>query len=87
MPAPEPVAFKQAPPPEPTPIRPLLSEPPKATIHTETAHHDEAAAVIRYESSAPADTRIQVTYENNAIGDDQDSKADKSDSVPDSRQL
>ena len=85
MPEPEPVASRPAP--EPTPIRPLLAEPPKATIHTAIAHQDEAAAVIRYESSEPADTRIQVTYENNAIGDDQESKADKSDSVPDSRQL
>ena len=66
-------------------IRPLLSEPPKATIHTESAEPD-AAAVIKYESSTPADTRIQVTYENNAVGDDQESVADKSDTVPDSRQ-
>lgn len=86
-PPPVPKPVPPPPPPPAPPIRPLLSAPPKATIHTEAVAHDEAAAVIRYESSAPADTRIQVTYENNAVGDDQESKADKSDSVPDSRQL
>ena len=65
------------------PIRPLLSEPPKAAIHTEAVAHDDVAPVIKYESSAPADTRIQVTYENNAVGDNQESVADKSDARPD----
>ena len=66
-----------------TTIRPLLSEPPKATIHTE-AVHDDLSPVITYESSASVhDTGIKVTYENNAVGDDQESTADKSDSIPD----
>ncbi len=65
--------------------RPLLSEPPKATIRTQEADHD-LAPVIKYESAAPVDTGITVTYENNAIGDNQESVADKSDTVPDSLQ-
>ncbi|MGI9124280.1 MAG: hypothetical protein ACR2JM_05950, partial [Mycobacterium sp.] len=79
-PAPKPVT-PPPPPPRPAP----LVETPKATIHEEV-HHD-VAPVIRYESSAPAETTIQVTYENNAVGDDQESRADKSDTVPDSKQL
>jgi hypothetical protein len=38
--------------------------------------------VIRYETHTPAETTIQVTYENNAV-DGVVSRADKSDSVPD----
>jgi len=85
--APVPPVPKPDPAPETVAIRPLLSEPPKATIHTESAAHDDTATVIKYESSAPAATSIQVTYENNAVGDNQESRADKSDTVPDSRQL
>ena len=90
-PAPKPPApvTKVTPPPAPKPVtpppapRPLLSEPPKATIHTETTDHD-VTTVVRYEeSSASAETSARVTYENNALGDDQESVADKSDSVPD----
>jgi outer membrane biosynthesis protein TonB len=90
-PAPRPPApvTKVTPPPAPKPVtpppapRPLLSEPPKATIHTETTDHD-VTTVVRYEeSSASAETSARVTYENNALGDDQESVADKSDSVPD----
>ena len=83
-PPPPPAAPRPVSAPEPTQaIRPLLSEPPKATIHTEAGQHHDVAPVIKYESSAPADTRIQVTYENNAVGDDQESVADKSDAHPD----
>ncbi|MGI9163811.1 MAG: LGFP repeat-containing protein [Mycobacterium sp.] len=88
-PAPKPVKPPPPPPtaksvPEPArPIRPLLSEPPKAAIHSEATPHHDLAPVIKYESSAPADTRIQVTYENNALGDNQESVADKSDARPD----
>ena len=91
-PAPRPPAPPAPPAPKPVPvadtvaIRPLLSEPPKATIHTGSVEQ-EVSAVIKYESSTPADTRIQVTYENNAVGDNQESVADKSDTVPDSREL
>lgn len=81
-PPPVPPAPRPAPAPEAVAVRPLLSEPPKATIHTESAAEDETATVIRYESSTPADTRIQVTYENNAVGHDQESRADKSDAHP-----
>ncbi len=86
-PAPKPVTPLEtpvtAPPPTPAPtLRPLLSEPPKATIRMEEADVD-LAPVIKYESSEPAETTIQVTYENNAIGNDQESVADKSDSRPD----
>ena len=80
-PAPKPVTPPPPPPPAPTP-RPLLSEPPKATIRVEQADLD-LAPVIKYESTVPTESTIQVTYENNALGDDQESVADKSDSVPD----
>ena len=87
-PAPAPVT-KVTPPPAPKPVtpppapRPLLSEPPKATIRTETTD-DDVTTVVRYEeSSTAAETSARVTYENNALGDDQESVADKSDSVPD----
>jgi len=74
-PAPKPVT----PPPAP---RPLMSEPPKATIRTEATDHD-LSTVVRYEESPAATEAVQVTYENNAVGDHQASVADKSDSVPD----
>ena len=76
-PAPKPVT----PPPPPPAPRPLMTEPPKATIHTASVEHD-VAPVIKYASSAPADTTIQVTYENNAV-DGEASRADKSDLTPD----
>ena len=43
----------------------------------------DLAPVIKYESTVPTESTIQVTYENNAIGDDQESVADKSDLRPD----
>jgi len=61
---------------------PLLSEPPKATIRTETS--EDVTTVVRYEDSAAAtETTARVTYENNALGDDQESVADKSDTISD----
>ena len=53
----------------------------KAEIR-EAVHH-EPETVIRYESHTPAETGIKVTYENNAVGDHQESRADKSDLTPD----
>ena len=38
--------------------------------------------MIRYEGHTPAETTIQVTYENNAV-DGKESRADKSDLTPD----
>jgi len=79
---------KVTPPPAPKPVtpppapRPLLSEPPKATIRTEASDHD-LSTVVRYEESSAATEAVQVTYENNAVGDQHSSVADKSDSVPD----
>ena len=73
------------PPPPPAPPVPPVAPAPKAVVHTEA--DPDVAPVIRYESTTPAETTIRVTYENNAIGDDQKSVADKSDSVPDSQQL
>jgi hypothetical protein len=88
-PAPRPApVVKAPPPPAPKPVtpppapRPLLSEPPKATIHTEATDHD-LSTVVRYEESSAATEAVQVTYENNAVGDQHSSVADKSDSVPD----
>lgn len=56
-------------------------EAPKATIREAHIEH-ETTPVIRYESTAPAETTIQVTYENNAV-DGVESRADKSDLTPD----
>ena len=89
-PAPRPAPVVKAPPPPPAPKpvtpppapRPLLSEPPKATIRTEASDHD-LSTVVRYEESSAATEAVQVTYENNAVGDQHSSVADKSDSVPD----
>jgi hypothetical protein len=53
----------------------------KAEIHEAKVEH-EVTPVIRYETHTPAETTIQVTYENNAV-DGVVSRADKSDSVPD----
>ena len=82
--APQPPAARPVPPPAPPapPVRPLLSEPPKATIHTEATESD-VSPVIKYASHSPAETTIKITYENNAVGDNQESVADKSDSVTD----
>ena len=57
-------------------------EAPKATIREAHVEH-ETTPVIRYESHNPAEATIQVTYENNAVGDNQESRADKSDLTPD----
>lgn len=54
----------------------------KATIR-EAVHHEDVSPVIRYETHTPDETSIQVTYENNAVGDAQESRADKSDLTPD----
>lgn len=39
--------------------------------------------MIRYESHNPAEATIQVTYENNAVGNLEESHAEKSDLTPD----
>jgi hypothetical protein len=66
----------------PAPV-PLLSEPPKATIRTASTDRDLSAVVTYEGSAAAAETAVQVTYENNAVGHNQADVADKSDSVPD----
>lgn len=86
-PAPAKVAPAKAAPlaavPQPPAPRPLLSEPPKATVRTESTDRD-LSTVIKYEQSATAtETTVRVTYENNAVGDNQASVADKSDSIRD----
>jgi hypothetical protein len=63
-------------------IAAATSELPKATIRSEATVTD-LAPVIKYETQAPAATTTQVTYRNNAVGTDQESVADKSDSTPD----
>jgi hypothetical protein len=55
----------------------------KATIREAVHHDDDVAPVIKYETHTPAETSIRVTYENNAVGDHQESRADKSDLTPD----
>ena len=80
---------KTPPPPRPAPVAapppPAPAPAPRTVVHTETGK--DVTAVIRYASQTPAETTVRVTYENNAIGDDEKSVADKSDSIPDSRQL
>lgn len=61
-----------------------MAEPPTVAIHTASAG-DDAAPVIKYASSAPADTTIRVVYQNNAV-DGEASRADKSDLTPDQLQ-
>ena len=56
-------------------------EAPRAAIHEAHIEH-ETSPVIRYETHTPAETSIQVTYENNAV-DGRESRADKSDLTPD----
>jgi len=81
-PAPAKVAPLAAVPQPPAP-RPLLSEPPKATVRTEATDRD-LSTVVKYEQSATAaETTVRVTYENNAVGNNQASVTDKSDSIPD----
>ena len=81
-PAPAKVAPLAAVPQPPAP-RPLMSEPPKATVRTEATDRD-LSTVVNYEQSATAaETTVRVTYENNAVGDNQASVADKSDSIRD----
>ena len=75
-----PVSKSAASPPAPAP---LLSEPPKATIRTASTDRDLSAVVTYEGSAAAAETAVQVTYENNAVGHNQADVADKSDSVPD----
>lgn len=64
---------------------PKLSEAPKLTVREDVSEHD-VSPVIRYATQTPVDTTIRVTYENNAVGEDQESTADKSDLTPDHRQ-
>ena len=59
-----------------------IVEAPRAAIHEAHIEH-ETTPVIRYETHTPTETTIQVTYENNALGDQQESRADKSDLTPD----
>lgn len=63
-------------------IAAATSELPKATIRSEAAEKD-LAPVITYETPVPTATTTQVTYRNNAVGTDQESVADKSDSTRD----
>ena len=78
-PAPKPVT----PPPAPRLVEKVREEirEVKAEIHEAKVEH-EVTPVIRYETQTPAETSIQVTYENNAV-DGVVSRADKSDTVPD----
>jgi hypothetical protein len=58
----------------------------KTEIHEargEAQIEHEVGPIVRYETDAPAGTTIEVTYENNALGDHQESRADKSDRTPD----
>jgi len=43
-----------------------------------------AAPTVGHVTHAPAETTVEVTYENNALGDDMESRTDKSDPTPDS---
>ncbi len=72
---PAPPAAPPAPPAAPpgppaAPVRPTIANQPRAQT--------DASPVIRYETQPPAESAIQITYENNALGDNQESAADKS---------
>lgn len=98
-PAPKPVVKTPPPPPAPKPVaRPvehireevaevkahIREEIAETKAHIREVHAEhEVSPVIKYESTAPVETTIQVTYENNAVGDHQESRADKSDLTPD----
>ena len=55
---------------------PMAPVPPATPVSPEPTISDR-------QSSAADASAIQVTYENNALGDDEQSGTDKSDSVPD----
>ena len=74
--------------PEPARVSHLVAEAPKPeaapkvatpkVVHIES-HAVTEAAIVKYENASPAaESTVQVTYENNAIGDDQESTADMS---------
>jgi choloylglycine hydrolase len=63
-----------APTPEPTTVVPPTPAP---------ATQAPAERLVETHTHTPAETTIEVTYENNALGDHQKSKADKSDLTPD----
>lgn len=66
-----------APPAAPVPL--VTPDLPKAPQAGPVSGSTDASPVIRYQTQPPAESAIQVTYENNALGDDQESAADKSD--------
>jgi hypothetical protein len=87
-PAPKPVPKVQAPPPPPPAPKPVVPPPaPKAEPVAPLVDIPEPKAapmVVNYDDdTAHLGRPLEVTYENNAVGDDQQSRADKSDSVPD----
>ena len=74
-PAPKPVVEEKLPPPPPAP------EPIK--LVEAKAEGVAAPLVVNFADPEPTAGPIQITYENNALGDDQRSLDDKSDSTPD----
>lgn len=59
-------------------LRSGIADLPQVTVRTEPVE-SEAAPVIRYQSEPPTESSIQVTYQNNAVGEHQKSETDKSD--------
>lgn len=90
---PKPVVEEKLPPPPPRPVapppppRPVAPPPPPAPepVKLVETKVDQAAAplVVNFADPEPTAGPIQVTYENNALGDNQQSRDDKSDSIPD----
>jgi hypothetical protein len=53
----------------------------KAEVHEAHVEH-ETGPVIRYESHTPTESTIEITYENNALGEHQQGASDRSDQTP-----
>ena len=53
----------------------------KAEVHEAHVEH-ETGPVIRYESHTPTESTIEITYENNALGDHHQGTSDRSDRTP-----
>ena len=62
---------------------PTVVGPAKFTAETPEVRN-VAAPTVGHVTHAPAETTVEVTYENNALGDDMESRTDKSDPTQDS---
>ena len=59
---------------------PAPPAPPPATLVGDVVEHEAPPLVVNYDPT-PKSGPIEITYENNAVGEDQESRQDKSDSI------